>query len=220
MMGLMRFITILLSAAATLAAQNAGPLIDNDQVRVTLAKAEPRKKTELHDHKLDRVMIYLDAGHQVIDFQDGTKTILDWKPGEVKWSQANGMHVGVLTTPNPVRVIEVELKKAGKPDKMAAAALDPLKIDPKHYKVEFENQFVRVIRVKIGPHESVPMHEHARNRVVVYLSDHNFRVLSDDGKVDTQQHKAGDVSWGAAAKHKEENLSDKLFEAVVVEAKS
>ena len=38
--------------------------------------------------------------------------------------------------------------------------MDPLKIDSKHYKLEFENDQVRVFRVHIGPHESTPMHEH------------------------------------------------------------
>jgi hypothetical protein len=41
-------------------------------------------------------------------------------------------------------------------------AQDPVKADPnpKHYKVEFENEQVRVLRVHLGPKESSPMHEH------------------------------------------------------------
>ena len=220
MMSLMRSIAILLSALATIAAQTAGPLIDNDQLRATLATATPHKKTDVHDHKLNRVMIYLDAGHQNIDFQDGKKTVLDWKPGDVRWSPANGMHVGLLTTDKPSRTIEVEVKKPGTAIKSADVKLDPLKVDPKHYKLEFENDQVRVFRVKIGPHESTPVHEHARNRVVVYLTDQNFRVTPVGGQPEIQQHKAGSASWGVPVTHKEENLGDKLFEVVVVEAKS
>jgi len=66
----------------------------------------------------------------------------------------------------------------------------------------------------------VPMHEHSLNRVVVYITDQNFRVTTPDGKAETVQHKAGDVSWGGPTKHKEENLSDKPFEVLVVELKS
>jgi hypothetical protein len=58
------------------------------------------------------------------------------------------------------------------------------------------------------------------NRVVVYLTDQNGRMTTPDGKVDTAQHKAGEASWGGPVKHQEENLSDKPFEAVVVELKS
>ena len=63
------------------------------------------------------------------------------------------------------------------------------------------------------------MHEHSLNRVVTYLTDQDFQVTSADGKVEHVQHKAGDASWGAPAKHKEENLSDKPFEVLVVELK-
>ncbi len=95
--------------------------------------------------------------------------------------------------------------------------LDPLKVDPKHYKLEFENDQVRVMRVKFGPHEGAPLHEHALNRVVTCLTDQNVRVTSKDGKVVTLVHKAGEATWGEPATHKEENLNDTPFEAIVVE---
>jgi hypothetical protein len=76
-----------------------------------------------------------------------------------------------------------------------------------------------VFRVKIGAHESTPLHEHAVNRVVTYITDQTFRITSSDGKVDMPVHKAGDVSWGTPVQHTEENLSDKPFEAVVTEFK-
>jgi len=39
-------------------------------------------------------------------------------------------------------------------------AEDPVKVDPKHYKVEFENDGVRVLRVKYGAREKSVMHSH------------------------------------------------------------
>ena len=33
------------------------------------------------------------------------------------------------------------------------AAQDPVKVDPKHYKVELENKQVRVLRINYGPRE-------------------------------------------------------------------
>jgi hypothetical protein len=35
----------------------------------------------------------------------------------------------------------------------AVMAQDPVKVDAKHYTVEFENSQVRVLRIKYGPHE-------------------------------------------------------------------
>jgi quercetin dioxygenase-like cupin family protein len=112
----------------------------------------------------------------------------------------------------------VELKNTGAHAKVTSS-MDPVKIDPKHYKVEFENDQVRVLRVRMGPHEVAPMHEHGLNRVNVFLTDQNFRVTTADGKVDTVQHKAGETIWGTPVKHKEENMSDSPFEVIAIEIK-
>jgi hypothetical protein len=119
---------------------------------------------------------------------------------------------------HPFNIIEVELKNKGT-DAPVTAARDPLKVAPKDYRVEFENPQVRVLRVMIPPHASVPMHEHKLNRVTIFLTDQQFSAKDPAGKVTTSDHKAGDIAWGAALDHAEQNLSDQPFEAVVVELK-
>jgi hypothetical protein len=55
---------------------------------------------------------------------------------------------------------------------MSASAQNPLETLPNNYKLDMENQWVRVIRVHYAPHEKVPVHDHAEGPVVyVYLSD-------------------------------------------------
>jgi hypothetical protein len=193
--------------------------IDNDQVKVIVANEQPRVKTPLHEHKFNRVIIYESAGSQEVVSEGKNPTTVNFRAGEVKWSVAGGMHTSQILAPTPVRLIEVEIKGAGNPS-LKPVALDPVKVDPKHYKVEFENDQVRVLRVIIGPHESTPVHQHPVNRVVTFLTDQDFRVTSQDGKVERQTHKAGEVSWGGPATHQEENLSDKSFEVVVTEVKN
>ena len=48
-----------------------------------------------------------------------------------------------------------------------------------------------MIRVKIGPRQSVPMHEYVLNHVVVCFMGQNVRETSADGKAEVKQHKAG-----------------------------
>jgi quercetin dioxygenase-like cupin family protein len=115
--------------------------------------------------------------------------------------------------------VEIELKKPGDPNKRGETPLDPVKTDPKTYKVEFENSQVRVMRVNFAAHSSTPTHEHMLNRVVVYLSDQNGRMTTPDGKTDTAVHKAGDISLAGPVRHWEENLMDTPFKGVVVELK-
>ncbi len=200
-------------------AQTARTVVDNAQVKVLSVNVAPHQKTRLHDHKVNRVMIYLQPGKQTIDYQDGKKTVLSWVAGEAKWSPASGMHIAEITSDQPVTIVEVELKNAGSSAKAGSHALDPLKVDPKHYKMEFENTQVRVFRVKLGPKEAIPLHEHALNRVVTYLTGQKVKVTTVDGKSEVSEHKAGDVSWGGPAKHTEENLSNAPLEVLVVELK-
>jgi len=193
--------------------------IDNDQARVVVAHDQPHKKGTPHQHKLNRVMIYLQAGTQEF-VSEGKKSTLSWKAGDVKWSPAGGVHTSEIISDSPVTMVEVEVKKPGDPSKKITTPLDPVKVDGKDYKVEFENDQVRVLRVKFGPHQGAPMHEHQLNRVVVYLTDQSTRLTSPEGKVETTAHKAGEYSWGGPTKHKEENLLDTPFEGIVVEFKN
>jgi hypothetical protein len=103
---------------------------------------------------------------------------------------------------------------------VAATALDPLRVDPKDFKLEFENSQVRVIRVKIGLRQSVPMHEYVLNRVVFYFTDQNVRETSPEGKVTVTRHKAGDYIWDGPSKYTVDNLNDQPLEALVVELKN
>jgi quercetin dioxygenase-like cupin family protein len=98
-------------------------------------------------------------------------------------------------------------------------AQDPVKVDAKHYKVEFENDQVRVLRITYGAHEKSVMHDHPAN-VAVFLTDGTARFTLADGKTVDAPAKAGSIQWDAGGKHLPENVGDKPFELIVVELKS
>src|SRR5712692_2504729 len=100
-----------------------------------------------------------------------------------------------------------------------ATAQDPVQVDPKHNKVESENDQVRVLRFRLGPKESSPMHEHPAN-VIVSLSDVHVKVTLADGRTEERTRKAGSAVYRAAEKHAIENLSDKDYESVIIELKA
>jgi quercetin dioxygenase-like cupin family protein len=100
-----------------------------------------------------------------------------------------------------------------------AVAQDPVKVDAQHYKVEFENDQVRVLRITYGPREKSVMHEHPAN-VAVFLTDGQGKFTLPDGKTQDVPFKAGTTQWDGGGKHLPENTGDKPFELVVVELKS
>lgn len=198
-------------------AQSSRTLLDNGDVKVLSVDVKAHEKTRLHEHKVNRVMIYLQPGRQDFEFQDGHKTSLTWKAGEPKWSPAAGMHIAEITSPNPITIVEIELKKAGA-GKTATGEGDPVQLDKKHYKVEFENDQVRVVRVHLGPHEATPEHTHRLNRVVTHLTDQDF-VVTTNGKADAMKHAKGEINWSGPGTHTEKNNSDKPWEAIMTELK-
>jgi len=192
--------------------------IDNGDVRVLDVIVQPHEKTAMHEHKFNRVMIYRTAGSQDFQYEDGHHGKLVFRENEVKWSPIEGKHIAEVATEKPVNIIEMELKKPGS-GKTITTALDPLRIDKKHYKLEFENDQVRVFRVKIGPRESTPMHEHRLNRITVYLTNATVSATDANGKTELTPHKAGDILQGGAVRHSERNTTDKPVEILVTELK-
>ena len=57
----------------------------------------------------------------------------------------------------------------------AAVAQDPTVVDAKHYKVMFENDQVRILKITYGPKEKSVMHEHP-NAVAVFLTDGQINI--------------------------------------------
>lgn len=100
----------------------------------------------------------------------------------------------------------------------AAFAQDAVKVDPKHYKVVTENARVRVLRIHYGPHETSVRHSHP-DSVVVYLSSGRIKMQLPNGKTSISTAKAGDSIFTPAGVHTPTNLSDKPFDAVLVELK-
>ena len=101
----------------------------------------------------------------------------------------------------------------------AALAQDPVKVDPKHYKVEFENAQVRVLRIHFGAHEKSVMHSHPGS-VATFLTDSKVKFTYPDGKSEALTSKAGEARWNNAFTHLPENTGDKPFELIVVEVKA
>lgn len=97
-------------------------------------------------------------------------------------------------------------------------AQDAAKADTKHYKVEFENDKVRVLRVHYGPHEKSVMHAHP-DAVAIYLTEGHGKFTMPDGKTMTGDMKPGGVLWTPATTHLPENTGSKPFELIVVELK-
>ena len=116
----------------------------------------------------------------------------------------------------PIEGIQVEPKKPA--SARPAGSQDETVLDPKHTKVEFENEQVRVIRYHFDPGDKIAMHGHPDN-VQVLLTNHQANVTTPDGKTTPATGKAGETRWRPAIQHVVQNTGDKPFEGIVVEMK-
>ena len=82
-----------------------------------------------------------------------------------------------------------------------ATAQDPVTISPENYRIEVDNSWVRVLRVKQDPHEKTPMHDHPAS-VTVYLTDVHQRFTGEDGKAREEKHRAGNVAYASGVRRR------------------
>ena len=101
---------------------------------------------------------------------------------------------------------------------LPALAQDATKVDSKHYKVEFENSRVRIVRVHYGPHEKSVMHTHP-DAVAIFQTDGRVKFTFPNGKTEERDMKAGTSLYTPATRHLPENLSDNDMEVILVEMK-
>jgi|SRR5580658_4639341 hypothetical protein len=180
--------------------------LDTPQARVYIATLLPHTPVPSRTgHATNRVLIYLDNG--VMTRQEGTDKVqkIEFHRGQVRWRPASGAYVAENISDHPIRILEIDLK--GQPAGPAPVTkLDPTVVDPKHYKVELENEQVRVMRIHYDAHDKGEQHEHILNRVVLYLNDQTGA-------------KADEVRLSGAGTHTEQNTGDQPADRIAVELK-
>ena len=105
---------------------------------------------------------------------------------------------------------------------MSAPALvrgqDPVKVDPQHYSVVFENDAVRVLRIHYGPGEKSVMHSHP-DSVIVFMGDQKAKMTHPDDKSEEVSGKKGDAVFSPAGAHLPENIGSGPIDVILVELK-
>ena len=109
----------------------------------------------------------------------------------------------------------------------SALAQDPLKVLPQAYKLQFENDWVKVTRVHYAPNEKLPAHQHTQSAsAYVYLNDSGPVVFKHIGlaygAVTRPATKEGTfrLYQGLQEIHEVENLSDLPSDFLRVEFKT
>jgi quercetin dioxygenase-like cupin family protein len=82
--------------------------------------------------------------------------------------------------------------------------------------VEFENDSIVVVRIRMAPGEKTPMHDITSARLVVWLTDVHLRDTHADGSTDDIRRRAGDIDWTPVQRHAGENLAHEPLEFLAI----
>ncbi|MGC9971773.1 MAG: hypothetical protein ABSE56_14415 [Bryobacteraceae bacterium] len=189
---------------------------ENAQVRVLRFKEPAGSSLPMHSHPA-YVAIGFTDDYSRYTFPDGRTAEERSKAGSVDFSIAV-THAAASLGDNPSESLMIELKTPAA-GVSVSGPLDSATVDPKHVKVELDNDLVRVLRFNVGPHETIPMHSHPAY-VFVSMSGSHLRTAYADGKTEESSAAAGQVRFSGPVKHTNENLSDKPSEVIVVELKT
>ena len=91
---------------------------------------------------------------------------------------------------------------------------------PADAKLEFENESIIVVRVRMAPHEKTPMHYITSARLVVWLTDAHLRDIHPDGSTNETHRRAGEIDWVGVQRHAGENLSHEPLEFLAIVPKA
>jgi hypothetical protein len=95
---------------------------------------------------------------------------------------------------------------------------DACSADPQHHQVLYEDDHIRVLRVRYGAHEQSVMHGHP-STLIIPLTTSKLRHTDYKGHTTVVEAQAWQTMQISVGIHRPENLADKPFDAIAVELK-
>jgi len=96
---------------------------------------------------------------------------------------------------------------------------DPLKIDPKHYHLDYENEQVRAIRLTLKADEAVPLHDDV-DALAICIQECHLRFRKADGHTQDVHMESGETRWLYGDAHATKNLNTNPMEMIFIEVKA
>ena len=83
-------------------------------------------------------------------------------------------------------------------------------------KVEFENDSMIVLRMRMAPYEKTPMHNIVSPRLVIWLTDAHLKDTGPNGRANEYNRTRGAIDWISPRRHMGENLSDRSIDFLAI----
>lgn len=189
---------------------------ENEYVKVTEFMLKPGDNLPLH--KGGPRVVYAFSDYKIKWTEEGQVIEKEWKKGDVHWHEALDHAVeNIGYTDASYMVItrkEISLPDAGD----YTIEQDATQLDSENANCSFENEFMRIIEVKLAVGESQPTH-HGVNRLIYSLTSYQIEYLSDQMDIKNTKADSGDIHWHTADKHAVKNNGETIAHYLIFEFK-
>lgn len=203
-------------------------LFENDKARVLRIKYAPHAKSVMHTHAASCAVFLVDQKFN-FTLPSGEVQTVDNHAGDVTCGDAD-VHLPENVGDKDAELILMELKNRRTFDNLQTGRSitvasqpnvhDAIAADPRHYSVQFENDVIRVLRIKYGPGEKSVMHAHPAS-CGVNLSGSTIKMTPKDGAAPVpSEAKAGEFDCTDAEAHLPENIGKTAAETILMEFKN
>ena len=192
-------------------------LLENERVRVLRLSVPPREAIPPYDAPATAEIFFRDAHlRYLVPGRANNKE--EQIPGRaVRFSRGESKRGLENLSDTTLEIVAIEFKdKLPKKNPGFPGDRDPAILDPGQFKQELVNEWCRVIDFHVGPREAVPMSLHP-GRVVIALSDGNYRLIRPKYGTTIVDAKAGEISWRPAELAAIESSSDHIVEELFIE---
>ncbi len=198
---------------------------ENDVIQVIRIGYGPGEQSVMHSHPANCTVALTDTMFTMTP-QSGEPTTNEGTAGNVGCDDAV-VHLPENVGGADAEIVMIALKGRETFDSDSAGPAvtgfsdmpDAVTADPEHYTVEFENDLLRVLRIRYGAGEASVMHAHPAG-CAVSLTEQSVQFTLPDGTVEEPVDQPGGVTCNNASVHLPENTGDTPFELIFVELKN
>jgi hypothetical protein len=201
------------------AVQDSGKLpFENDQLRALEYVIQPGEKLSLQTHA-PSLFFCVSPFVATLTFTDEQSESARFKVDDYRWYE----HpiIGVANTgKSEAKFLIIEIKKPAPTNHRDVPADDGTKVALDVYKLLFENDFVRVIRVGSKPGQKTVMHSHPGSAFRYSMANSKGRLTMPDGTIRELDSREGVARWTELpTRHIAENVGLTAGHTLLVEIK-
>ncbi|MFI5187751.1 MAG: cupin domain-containing protein [Chitinophagales bacterium] len=187
---------------------------DSMGIRVLNIEYKPGDSSAMHSHP-DVVLYVIDGGKGEFTGKDGSKNVVDLKPGMVL-IQGSTMHSVKNVGTTTLKAILVEVNRPNTAAATPNPKMDAAKVASSLYKVVADSMNIRVLMATYKPGASSAMHSHPDN-VIYVINGTKAEFTGKDGSKQTMMMDDGMTAIMPAATHSVKNIGSKTTKVLVVE---